>query len=179
MSIIQRRFSPTSVQVSSCSPESLSPVMGASGGAAFSSASNTPTANCIKYIPFTLRETVTVYKLWWHNGANVAGNVDVGIYDANGTRITSSGVTAQSGTNSIQSVTLGTPISIGPGSFYLAALETSTSGRLAMNSTGVEIIKTWGVLEQLSTSPLPATATFGTPTIALTPLVGFSTIPTL
>jgi hypothetical protein len=60
------------------------------------------------------------------NGATASGNMDVGIYDYAGTRLVSSGSTAQSGTSAFQDFDI-TDTLLGPGIFYLAPPTTTPS----------------------------------------------------
>ena len=138
-----------------------------------------PSANLALYIPFVLVHPVLVVKLWIHNGATASGNVDVGIYDEKGTRLTSAGSTAQSGTSALQIFDI-TDIFIGPGLFYMATSHSSTAGtrfRVALGSTVDN--KAGGMLQQASAHPLPATATFATLSNNYVPMFGLSTRVTL
>jgi hypothetical protein len=78
------------------------------------------------FIPFTVPEPCTVYKMGWGNGAAVAGNLDAGIYKPDGTRLVSTGSTAQSGTTTLQVVDVADTF-LDRGTYYLC-LDSDTSG---------------------------------------------------
>src|SRR3972149_4026032 len=78
-----------------------------------------PTANKALYVPFRIGKPVLVKKLFLINGATVSGNVDVGIYDAAGTRLISAGSTAQAGASALQQFDIADTL-LGWGLFYMA-----------------------------------------------------------
>ena len=88
-----------------------------------------PAADMALYIPFFLFGRTVIKKLGWFNGSTASGNVDAGLYDVAGRRITSTGLTAQSGTNTMQSVDI-TDVALGAGMFYLAITMDNTTGTL-------------------------------------------------
>lgn len=111
-------------------------------------------ANDAYFYPFTLSEPFTVVKAGWINGATVNGNVDIGVYSENGTKIWSSGSTAQSGTSAGQAVTP-TAFTLPPGKYYMAiSSDSATATFLAMS--GGEVARAMGILIQ-SVFPLPST----------------------
>jgi len=89
-----------------------------------------------------------------------SGNVDCGIYTADGTRLVSAGSTAQSGTQTLQVVALGTPLLLEPNTYYIARAQSSTVGTadgLPMLLYGPPMA---GAAQMASAFPLPATFTF-------------------
>jgi hypothetical protein len=136
--------------------ESLGPNVAGSNS---SGSATWPANNLAIYVPFTLWEPFTVAHLAWINGAAVSGNVDMGIYDEAGTRLTSTGATAQSGTNAIQTVGI-TDITLGPGLYYMAMSLSSAVGTIFRNAPTAYLSEMSGVYEEASAHPLPATATF-------------------
>ena len=132
-----------------------------------------PTANLAIYLPFGLATIIKVTKLWWYNGATLSGNVDVGIYDSAGRRLISTGSTAQAGTASrIQAVDV-TDTLIGPGDFYLAIAASATTVTLFRIALGNALFgKAFGILQQATAFPLPATATFATTAQTFVPEFG-------
>ena len=83
-------------------------------------------ANRAHYIPFVVSEPITVVQLFAYNGATASGNIDMGIYDAKGTKLVSIGSTAQAGTNALQTFDI-TDTVLGSGRFYLAvAMDNAT-----------------------------------------------------
>jgi hypothetical protein len=132
-----------------------------------------PAANLAIYVPFTLDEAVTVVKLFWSNGAAVAGNVDAGIYDEAGARLVSSGSTVAAGTSQIQEVDV-TDTRVAPGRYYLALAASSTSQQLQRTQVGsTPLLRAFGLANQ-AVFPLPASATFAACGYDFIPLVGLS-----
>ena len=130
-----------------------------------------PTANLALFIPLYLPESITTTKLFWGNGDVVSGNVDMGIYQTSGTRLASTGSTAQAGTSGPQSVALATTLPTG--TYYLALAMNNITGRMT-RSTGVNVglARAAGMMEQASAFPLPAAATFATLTTNYVPSLG-------
>ncbi len=131
-----------------------------------------PTANKAVFIPFRLAQPVLVTKLFTWNGAAVSGNLDIGIYDASGTKLVSSGSTAQSGTNALQVIDV-TDTWIGPGQFYFALVLDNATGTIVRNNLGGAIFSQMnGLAEMTSAFPLPATATLAATSVSLLHVVG-------
>lgn len=133
------------------------------GAGAFASTAY-PTSNLAIYTPFYLRGPILVTKLYALNGATASNNIDLGIYDEYGTRIVSTGSTARSGANVVQSIDI-TDTLIGPGRFYMALAQNGTTGTFAaINATtpGPARAKICGIYQQTTAFPLPANATFAT-----------------
>ena len=133
-----------------------------------------PANNQAIYIPFELDMPMIVTQMFTVNGATASGNVDVGIYSADGTRLVSKGSTAQSGTNTIQAYDI-TDTYLDCGAFYMALALSSTVGTLFRLSHGAAndwLI--WGGLQQASAFALPATATFAVNTTQYLPLFGIT-----
>lgn len=140
-----------------------------SGGSAW------PSANRALFFPFRLEEPVIVAKLWWGNSTPVGGNIDCGIYDGAGTRLVSTGSTAQSGTSALQEVDI-TDTTLGPGTFYLALAADSTTPQILGYATGSTLVRLMsGIAMMDSAFPLPATATYASATAYGPPLVGLTT----
>lgn len=132
-------------------------------------------ANRAIFVPFTLNAPFLVQKLWWANGASVAGNMDCGIYSNDGTKLVSTGSTAQSGTSVVQSVSLGTPLLLMPGvPMYFALAASSTSATVVQNASTTPFFKLMAVAQQASALPLPASATFATVAANSIPLCGIT-----
>lgn len=117
-----------------------------------------PSANLAIYIPFTVYETITIVKLSILNGAAVSGNVDVGIYDAGGAKIISTGSTAQSGTSAIQTFDI-TDTVLSPGLYYLAIAMDNTTGAIENVTVTAIDVEALGVFQEASAFPLPSSAT--------------------
>lgn len=120
-----------------------------------------PSGSLAIYIPFAVVVPITITQLFWHNGATASGNVDMGIYDAAGTKLTSTGSTAQGTVSVLQLVNI-TDIVIGPGCFYFALAMDNTTGTMFRTTLGalLELQRGLGMAQQASAFALPATATF-------------------
>lgn len=139
------------------------------------SAAVMPAANRAIFYPFSISRGVVVAQLWIHNGLAAAGNFDIGIYDAAGTRIVSSGSTAQVGTSTVQAVNI-TDTPLGPGLFYMGVSMDGTTGQVIDYVIGnVIFAQLCGMAQMASAFPLPATAVFAAVTSDFVPLVGWTT----
>lgn len=118
-----------------------------------------PSANLAIYVPFRVADTTTFVKIFWLNGATIAGNVDVGIYDSEGNRLVSSGSIAHAGASVLQTIDI-TDTTLQPGLYYMAMSSDSTTATIqAVNALAIQL-RLAGVYSQASAFPLPATATF-------------------
>jgi hypothetical protein len=132
-----------------------------------------PAANLAVYVPFTLDEQITVVKLFWSNGAAVAGNVDAGIYDEAGARLVSSGSTVAAGTSTIQEVDV-TDTRVAPGRYYLALAASSTGQQFQRTQAGsTTLLRAFGLANQVA-FPLPSSATFAACGYDYIPMLGVS-----
>lgn len=152
--------------------ESLGIALGAQNNGLVTAASAAyPSANLALFLPFLLGSPTTVTKLCVVNGGTASGNVDVGIYDAVGTRIASAGSTAQAGTNALQAFDI-TDVVLGAGLYYLAVAKDDTTGTILRVNPVAEILRAFGCFQMASAFPLPATATFATIAQAFVPAIG-------
>lgn len=122
------------------------------------------------YCEVLVYEPVIINNMAWLNGATVAGNVDVGIYDSNLKAVVTKGSTAMSGASTTQAVTLSS-ISLGtanpllvPGVYYLAFASNSATATFGRMNLGSVISRAFGTALQTTAFPLPATAVFATNT---------------
>lgn len=159
------------VMVSTFGWESLGcmPIIG--GGVS----SNTwPTANKAIYVPFRLSAPFTFNSISTPLGTS-SGNLDLGVYAADGTRITSKGSTAAVANVNTLSVSSTT---IGPGLFYLAMAADNTTlavyGYKLTATAATGLIRAVGVCEQTTAFALPSTATFAAFTGTLIPIIGIT-----
>lgn len=135
-------------------------------------------ANLVTYIPFTTSASLLVAQFMWLNGGVINGNTDVGIYSEDGqTKFGSTGATANAGSDGVfQKVNVT--------DFYLPANRrlwlalgcdsaTQQYWRTALAAPAIDLI---GIKQQVGgySSGLPATATFSVPTVANTPMFGFT-----
>jgi hypothetical protein len=103
--------------------------------------------------PFNLR------KFFWCNGATATGNVDCGIYSRAGTKLASTGSTAQSGTSVVQSAAPSAgAMLLAPDSYYLALAASSASATFLMGGNSVS--ENGGAYQDTAFA-LPATFTLG------------------
>ena len=131
-----------------------------------------PAANLAIFVPFSLDSETLIAQLWWFNGATVAGNVDIGIYTADGTRLLSAGSTAQSGTSVLQSVNTADTL-VGPGVYYLAlALSDGTATISGRTLAALQHGQIAGMAEKTSAFALPATVTLASLTGLFCPAMG-------
>lgn len=160
--------------ISTVSGESMGIAMKAHVGSGTFASAVWPTSNRAYYYPFRIDHPITVLKLWMANGAAAAGNLDIGIYSEDGTRIVSSGSTAQAGTNTLQEIDIADTV-IGPGAFYLAAAMDGTTGtafRFSGGSSTRSLLL--GYYSQVTAFPLPANATFASQASQWIPLFGLA-----
>lgn len=126
-------------------------------------ASQSITANRAYFYPIALDAPYTIKNFGVACGAGTAGNLDVGIYAVDGTKILSTGSFAMVNGNSTQvkSVTAKT---IPPGRYYLAFAGSSGSATLlGLSLTPLSYATNIGVYVMDTAFPLPATATFALP----------------
>ena len=118
-----------------------------------------PSNNRAIYAPVSIPARFTIARFFVVNGTNATGNVDVGIYDAGGNRLLSTGSTARSGTSVIQYIGV-TDTSFPAGKYYLALVGSSTTGQYFRTMTNSAFIQISGwLLEDLGATTLPATMT--------------------
>ena len=133
-----------------------------------------PANNLAIYLPVYLEELTQVAQFWCANGATASGNVDMGLYTADGTQLSSIGSTAQSGTSTLQVFDV-TDLLLSPGWYYVALALSSTVGTiLGGGIVNAPQGRIGGLLEEVSAFPLPATATFATFTRTFNPRCGFT-----
>lgn len=120
-----------------------------------------PTANRAYLFPFRTERPAIVKQLFWENGAAVSGNVDCGIYTLDGTRIVSTGATAQSGTSTSQVVDI-TDTLLGPGLYWCALVMDNTTGTVMRSVIAERNVQNYGYLFASASYPLPATITLAT-----------------
>lgn len=118
------------------------------------------TANLAIYLPFSLPFTYVAARMAWRNGTVVSGNVSIGIYNAAGTNLYASAATVQAGTSARQYVTLGSPLTLTPGHYFMAlAASSATATFFASTVTAIQGREGGLYQEALGGLPLGATAT--------------------
>lgn len=122
-----------------------------------------PTANRAFYLPVCLAQPITIIRLFVANGTAVSGNVDVGVYlpDSNnlpGTKLISSGSTAQAGTSVCQYFDVadtGCPA----GLIWLALACNNTTAQFQKHAPNLTTATAFGMLMQDTAFALPSSAT--------------------
>lgn len=139
-----------------------------------------PANNRAVYYPLQIPGYFTVARFMLGNGASVSGNVDIGLYDAAGSRLISTGSTAQSGTTQVQYIGV-TDKSFPPGKYYLALSCSTTSARVNASSAVSQYdFRAAGLLqESLGSVTLPTTMTPASYTSNLGFFFGFTQSDTL
>lgn len=154
------RYEVTSGMVSTFSRESAAMSLLATGSM---SSATYPATNRAYYYPIYLPTAVTVYKLWWANGATAStNNIQVGVYLADGsefapgTRVIAGTSTLASGANALQFDDI-TNTALGPGRYWLAIWCNGTTTTLFRQNIRYAPCYT----EDSLAGGLPATATPG------------------
>jgi hypothetical protein len=91
-----------------------------------------PSANRAFFYPIVLPFPYTVRRMFWLNSSGTTLDRDVGIYTEDGAALYTSGATAASGANAAQYVTLGTPLTLSPGRYYLACAVSNTTANCGL-----------------------------------------------
>jgi hypothetical protein len=130
-----------------------------------------PTSNDAMFVPFNISRPILVKRLFSGNGNVASGNLDMGLYTADGARIVSAGSTAMSGATALQFFDIADTY-LSPGRYYMALAVNNTSATFRrMTITSIRQ-QQWGILKMTTAFALPAIATFATPTSAFVPLMG-------
>jgi len=119
-----------------------------------------PTAGLAIYMPAAIPWRALLRKVVIYNGNAVSGNFDVGIYDTGGTRLWSSGATAQSGTSQEQVIDVSPDLLLSPGMHYVGLVSDNTTGKFFRLGLSGLVCVLLGQYTQAAAYPLPATATF-------------------
>lgn len=130
-----------------------------------------PAANLAIFVPVYVWEPLALTRFVVPYGT-VTGNVDVGIYDANLSKVVSAGSTAASGLVQQFAVTTTT---LNRGTYYLALAFDTNTAQCRRVTTTAAYGRMLGQFEQTSAFPLPATATPAAFTRTVMPIFGFTT----
>ncbi len=130
-----------------------------------------PTANDAVFIPMTLWRPAFTRRLFTGNGNVASGNLDVGIYTADGGRIVSIGSTAMAGATALQFFDIADTY-LSPGRYFLALAANNTSAAVRRMTITVIRQQHMGIMKMASAFPLPATATLATTNFGFIPLFG-------
>lgn len=134
-----------------------------------------PTKEQVVYIPFAIPWPYPVHRLLWGNGSTAVGEIEVGIYSADGVRLVTSAKTAMSGILQLQYASI-TPIILAPGRYYFAY--DFVSGTVTSRGYGLSVValggRQAGVAVQAGQTSLPATATFAESALVNLQLIGMT-----
>ncbi len=131
-------------------------------------------AGAALYIPFWLPWPYLVSRVFWGNGSSVGINIDFGIYNRDGVRIYSTGLTNSSGASVLQYVSPATPFVLSPGPYYMGLAIASTTNRTWAKASATAInMRLGGVLGQ-AIGTLPANWTPAAATNTVVPLCGIT-----
>ena len=151
------------------------------GGAATTTSHAWPTGNLVILVPFMISSPYLVKSVFWLNGGTAAGNMDCGVYTADASELLfNAGTTAQSGTSVPQAVALGTAVLLEPGTYYMALVNSGTSGTGVGPSTNIttQALESTGCAQAANGAlPLAASQTLAAPSSfggVLTPVFGIS-----
>src|SRR5262245_50263238 len=128
----------------------------------------------IVYCPFELERVSRFTTAWVFNGVGGGSNWDIGVYNEDGTRLWSSGSTAYSANSVPQTFTISGGLTLGRGAYYLAIVTQSNNHCYGFSGALTQDFFPCGPLQQASTFPLPATATFAAMTTAFVPMIGIT-----
>ena len=112
-----------------------------------------PVANTAYYFPFTVADTVTFTRGHLYNGATATGNVDIGIYSESGTRLASTGATAQAGTSAVQTIAFTASVTLTPGRYYMGLSLSSATGTVFGGGALATRFSTLSKTSSLSSTP--------------------------
>lgn len=117
------------------------------------------TANRAIYVPIRVPSRVMVRQLAVGQGSTSTGNIDIGLYDATGTRLASTG--SQTKLSSVLQVHDVTDTIIGPGLYYLAVNNDTTTDTILSATVAAVVVAGFGILTQaVGAVTLPSTATW-------------------
>lgn len=118
-------------------------------------------ANRAHFFPFRITRPYTVLAGLVKNGATASNNLDIGVYLPDGTRLASSGSTAQAGTTALQYIVMSASVVLQPGLYYAGLVMDGTTGTINRITTLTTVqCRGLGMFTMNSAFPLPATATF-------------------
>lgn len=132
-----------------------------------------PAANRALFVPFEVWSPMIAKKIAVLNGATVAANVDLGIYNLSGTRLVSTGSQTRTGASVIQVYDI-TDTLLSPGVYYMALASNSGTDTFLRFGLAALRLQVAGVQQMASAFPLPASAVFANPASAYLPWIGFS-----
>lgn len=168
---------PTPAYVDTLGPYGVGVQLGAMAATAPASATEIG-ANGALFVPIVIPTACTAVKLWHMNGSSVTGNIDMGIYNEDGTKVVTNGAVAQSGTTTIQAFDIA-DTALAAGRYYLGVGVSSASAtHFGATISSASLMRALGVVQDSAgySSGLVATATFAGPGASFThvPWMGIS-----
>ena len=132
-------------------------------------------ANRAIYVPFRISRAITVVNMFIINGVTANGNVDIGIYNDSLAAVWRAGSTAQSGTDAVQFFAVANQ-ALAAGMYYMGlVMASATQTTVLRTTTNVNRLRAYGIVQEASALPLPATMTPAALASAFIPLFGLST----
>jgi len=141
-----------------------------------------PGANHAIFFPFVISEWMSIERAIWENGATVAGNVSIGIYDSqqNCCRDSAGGFAeshvAMTGASTTQVRAFSNAVVLPPGQYYGGFSSDSATATLGTFAAAANVgqLRGMGVFNQLTAYPLPTPkATFIVAADLVVPSVAF------
>lgn len=132
-----------------------------------------PAANRAIHVPIYIPSDCVLQQMFWENGATVSGNVDVGIFNKYGDRLSSAGSTVMAGASTIQTVDI-TNVELWTGTYYISMAVDNTTATFQRAAVAANQLRVCGVQEMASAFPLPNPITFGNPSSAYLPKFGLT-----
>lgn len=138
-----------------------------------------PSANLAIYVPVRVLRRYLVRKLWVSTAATSTGNLDLGLYDADGLQLVATTSTAK--VSSTEQVLDATDTQVGPGLFYMALSCSNNTDTFGGETDAAPCCASQGILtEALGGVDLPSTATWTVnQTLAFYPIMGMYVEPTV
>jgi hypothetical protein len=134
-----------------------------------------PLANLAIFIPFEIFTPSVALKMRTLNGGTVNGNIDVGIYNEDGTRLVSMGSTVQAGISSWQEFDIA-DTTLGIGIYYMAVAMDNILGKLRYSGYSFSLLPSiTGMAQMAAAFALPATVTFATCAYNYIPMMAVTT----
>lgn len=159
------------VTIGTYSPESIGQLLVSASATAVSNV-GWPSGSFAICVPVEIYEPITIAKMMIVRGTATSGNLDVGVYDANGNLKVSSGSTAQSAA-AIQTFDV-TDTLLQPGLYYMAvAFDNTTANMLGWSVSLIDTLP-FGVFTVASAFPLPSTVTFSALFGTFVPLISMT-----
>ena len=130
-----------------------------------------PAANEAYFVPFSIERPIVTRRLFSMNGSGVSGNIDMGIYSRDGSRLISMGSVVHSGTSVPQLFDIGDKY-FSPNQYYMAIAMDNNVG--ALRRMNVPLARSYlaGVLRATGSFPLPEKVIFTNVAISFIPVIG-------